>query len=125
MQTTHRPKGLLTNATWNAGYVVSTMVISFVITPLLLRNLGQSAYGILVLIWSVAGILGTMDLGLTEATLRYVSRYASQGDMTSVNRVFGAVLSLFVVVCGLLLVGMFVGAPAVATWLNTPADDIG
>jgi O-antigen/teichoic acid export membrane protein len=120
----HRPKGLLTNALWSSGYVVSTMVLSFLVTPMLIHHLGKSLYGLLLLIWSVAGILGTMNLGLGEATLRYVARYADRQDMAGVNRVFGAVLSLFTVVCAIILVGMFVGAPLVAAWLNAPADQI-
>jgi O-antigen/teichoic acid export membrane protein len=121
----HRPKGLMTNALWSSGYVVSTMVLSFLVTPVLIRHLGQSLYGLLLLIWSLAGVLGTLNLGLGEATLRYVARYADRQDIASVNRVVGSVLSLFAVVCVVILAGMFAGAPLVAAWLNAPADQIG
>lgn len=120
----HRPKGLVTNALWSSGYVVSTMVLSFLVTPILLHHLGKQTYGLLLLIWSVAGILGTMNLGLGEATLRYLARYAGRQDMVGVNRVFGAVLSMFVVICAGVFVGMFAGAPFLAAWLNTPADQV-
>lgn len=120
----HRPKGLVTNALWSSGYVVSTMVLSFLVTPILIRHLGQSVYGLLLLIWSLAGVLGTMNLGLGEATLRFVARYADRHDIESINRVVGSVLSLFAVVSVLILAAMFAGAPLVAAWLNAPSDQI-
>lgn len=124
MKIPHRPNGLLVNAMWNGGSIAFTMVLSFVLTPILLRHLGTATYGTLILIWSISGILGTMNMGLGEATLRYVARYAAQDDVAGVNRVFGAVLSLYSVVCLTLVVSMFIGAPVVASWLNTPADSV-
>lgn len=118
----HRPKGLLTNALWSSGYVVSTMVLSFLITPILIRHLGKASYGVLLLIWSVSGVLGTLNLGLGEATLRYVARHFGRNDLQGVNRVFDAVLSLFSIVCSAILLSVFVGAEAIAVWLNTPPE---
>jgi hypothetical protein len=52
-----------------------SIAISFVIAPLLIRNMGAAQYGILLLVWSVTGILGVLQFGFGEATFRYVAYY--------------------------------------------------
>ena len=117
-----RPKGIIANAAWNSGYVVWTIAISFIITPIMITHLGLEQYGILLIVWSVTGIMGTLNLGLGEATLRYIARYHSEGDMKSVNRVFGATLSLYVVLCSAVSFALFVVSPYLVHWLNVAAE---
>ena len=119
-----RANGLSTNAIWNAGYVAFTMVLSFVVTPVLLHHLGASSYGTLIIVWSISGILGTMNLGLGEATLRYVAQYVGRDDDAGANRVFGAVLSLYILISAAIIISLFFGAPIVAGWLNTPKENL-
>jgi O-antigen/teichoic acid export membrane protein len=103
--------------------MVWNIVISFVLAPLLIHHLGTEHYGTLLLIWSVTGILGIMNLGLGEATLRYVAHYYGDGDLPGVNRVFGATLSFYVVICLIVSTIMFAAAPAVASFLNIPTAE--
>lgn len=121
----HRPRSLLNNAIWNGGSVAFTIVLSFFLTPILLRHLGTSTYGILILIWSISGILGTMNMGLGEATLRYVAHYSSKDDISGVNRVFGSVLSFYLIICAALVISIFIGAPIIAGWMNVPVESTG
>lgn len=90
-----RPKGIITNALWNSSYVVWTMFISLVLTPVMIRYLGIMEYGILLLVWSVTGIMGTLNFGLGEATLRYIARYHGEHNIEGMNRAFGTTLSVF------------------------------
>ena len=46
-----------------AGYAV-TMLVNFITTPLLLRGLGESAYGLQSLMAVIIGYLTFMDMGL-------------------------------------------------------------
>jgi len=39
---------------------------------------------------TISGMLGLANLGLGEATLRYVAHYAAQEDLTGINRVLRA-----------------------------------
>ena len=41
---------------------------------------GDFTDGIFLLIGSILGLLGVMNFGLGEATLRYVARYYGEGD---------------------------------------------
>lgn len=113
-------KGLLTNASWNGAYVALTMVLSFVATPILIGRFGLEDYGLLVVLWGVAGILGSVDLGLGESTVRFVARYLSNDDIEGANRVFTASLTLFGLICVTLLTGVLLAAPLVTSWLGDP-----
>lgn len=118
-----RPKGAMTNAGWNAFFTVWNITISFILAPLLIHHLGVAQYGILLLIWSVTGILGIMNFGLGEATLRFVAHYYGDEDLSGVNRVFGATLSFYVVVCIIVSGIMLAAAPTVASLLKIPSGE--
>lgn len=48
-----------------------TIVIALLYTPIMLRLLGQSEYGLYSLIGAVVGYLSILDLGLGNAMVRY------------------------------------------------------
>jgi O-antigen/teichoic acid export membrane protein len=117
-----RPRGIIANATWNSSFTIWTIVISFVLTPIMIKYLGVPDYGVLLLVWSVTGVMGTMNLGLGEGTLRYVARHYGERSIEGINRVFGATLSLFYSLCAVISVLIFLTAPALVHWLNIPPE---
>ena len=62
--------GAATNAAWNAFSTLANIVISFVIAPLLIYKLGVAQYGILLLIWSLTGILSLVGFGFARFNFR-------------------------------------------------------
>lgn len=120
MNSGSRPKGAITNAAWNTFGTICAIVTSFLTAPILIRYLGTSQYGIFLLIGSILGLLGIMNFGMGEATLRYVARYYGEGDSAGVNRVFGSTLSFYVVIASIATLILLIGAPTVVTWLNIP-----
>jgi O-antigen/teichoic acid export membrane protein len=71
----------------------------------------------------ITGFLGIMNLGLGEATLRFVAYYFGRKDLEGINRVIGAtffVYSLSALAVGL---GMFFGAPHLVKILAIPPKD--
>jgi O-antigen/teichoic acid export membrane protein len=120
---TTSPRGVMTNAGWNVFNTLWGIGIGFLLTPLMIHYLGVQRYGTLLLIWSITGVLGIVNFGLGEATLRYVAHYHGGGDLSGVNRVFSATLSFNMVMCGIVIVGMFFSAPVMTTWLKIPHDD--
>lgn len=85
------------------------MVVQLVYTPVMIRLLGQSEYGLYTLVGSVVSYLSLFSLGFTGAYLRFYSRYAQKGDRTGVARLNGMFLTLFLcmsaaaIVCGMTL----------------------
>ena len=115
-------KGAITNASWNAFFTLFNIITSFFIAPLMIHHLGSAQYGILILMWSITGLLGIMSFGLGEATLRYVAHYCGKGDMAGINRVFGSTLSFYAVICSVVVGTMFAAAPVIASVLKIPTN---
>ena len=55
-----------------------TNVLGIVITPFIIRSLGDSEYGLFALIGAFVGYLTVLDLGLTNAIVRFVAQYRAQ-----------------------------------------------
>ncbi len=89
------------------GYVVY-VVVSFFLSPFMVHHLGNTGYGIWVLVGSLTGYLGILDLGLRPAIVKYVSRYKALGDDAMVSRVVNTVLVIFTSIAGLVIIGSLI-----------------
>lgn len=87
--------GLLSNAFWNIIAILVSAVSGFIIAPIIIHGIGADSYGIYCIILTVGGMLALQDLGLGEATLRFVAKYYAGNDLDGINRVFGATLSIY------------------------------
>ena len=85
------------------------MVVQLVYTPVMIRLLGQSEYGLYTLVGSVVSYLSLFSLGFTGAYLRFYSRYARDKDKVGEARLNGMFLLLFLcmgtaaILCGMTL----------------------
>jgi O-antigen/teichoic acid export membrane protein len=73
-------------------------VAGLLLTPLLLRSLGQSGYGVYALVGTLVGYISLLDLGLGSTIVRYVARYRAQDDRDAEAR--------FVTLCVLFYTGV-------------------
>jgi len=87
------------------------MLLALVVTPLLVRGLGENAYGVRGLIFTITGYFALMDLGLNTAGTKYLAEYIAINDSDSVRELLGTTLLVY------LLVGI-VGCGAI--WLTSP-----
>ena len=55
--------------------IIAQNIISIVYTPVMLRLLGQSEYGLYQLVYSVVSYLGLLSFGFGSAYVRFYSRY--------------------------------------------------
>jgi O-antigen/teichoic acid export membrane protein len=67
------------------------------LSPFILHRLGDSAYGIWVLIFSVTGYYGLFDLGIRTSIVRYVSKFAATQETESLAKLINT--SLFSYAC--------------------------
>jgi O-antigen/teichoic acid export membrane protein len=95
---TSRPKSLASNAAWNLSLTAWQTIIGFFYTPFLIFYIGSELYGLFILLMSISGILGIMNLGLGEATLRYVAYYYGRNDLLGINRIVGSTLLIYIIV---------------------------
>lgn len=71
-------------STWIAYAVM--LFVGFVLAPFIVHHLGNTGYGIWVLIVSLTGYFGMLDLGLRQSVGRFVARYVGLNDPENVNR---------------------------------------
>ena len=84
----------------NYATLLSNVVVKFLYTPFLLYFLGQSEYGLFSLVMTIVGYMAILDLGFCSTVTRFTLKYDTVGDKDGLNRLFGT-LSLIYVVIGL------------------------
>lgn len=77
------------------------ILTSLIYTPIMLRLLGQSEYGLYQLVHSVVAYLSLLSLGFTASYVRFFSRYKAKGQEEQISRLNGMFLTVFLVIAGI------------------------
>ena len=85
--------------------IIVTVVVGLVYTPVMLRLLGQSEYGLYSLIGSVVGYLSVLDMGLGNTIVRYTSKNRVDGTPRQEAELNGLFLLVYTII-GLICVGV-------------------
>lgn len=75
-----------------------------VYTPIMLRLLGQSEFGLYQLVHSVVAYLGLLSFGFASSYLRFYSRAKADGDADEVAGLNGMYMTIFLVIAAVSLV---------------------
>jgi O-antigen/teichoic acid export membrane protein len=86
---------LVFNAVVNWGGSIAQLLTAFVMAPLLVRGLGDEAYGIWTLVEQILAYVMIVDFGFGASMVRYVSRFETARDEGSLNRLFNTTLLVF------------------------------
>ena len=73
------------------------IVVGIVLSPFILHRLGDAAFGIWVLIFSITGYYGLFDLGIRSSLVRYVSKFTAVDDIQGLAKLINT--SLFIYTC--------------------------
>lgn len=96
------PKTVWNMAANTAGTVVN-MLSGLVVMPYLIKTLGSETYGLWILIGTMAGYFGILDLGVSAALGRLVAAHRARGEHDQLNEVmstaFALLLVAFAIVC--------------------------
>jgi O-antigen/teichoic acid export membrane protein len=84
--------------------------ISIMYTPIMLKYLGQSEYGLYSLATSTTSYIGVLNFGLGNAVIRYTAKYKALNDEEGCSRLYGmffimySILGALALVLGLILI---------------------
>lgn len=78
--------------------IIFSNIINLVYTPIMLRMLGQSEYGVYSLSASVIGYLGLFNFGFGSTYIRYFSRYKVKEDKVKIKQLNGMFLIIFSII---------------------------
>ena len=101
---------------------VASFLISFVLTPVLVRGLGDESYGIWSVLMTLTTYYALADLGLRGAGVKFISQYAATKDWENVNKVFVTCLGLFLLLAACLIPVVFLVGWGVPSHLR--AEDL-
>jgi O-antigen/teichoic acid export membrane protein len=73
------------------------ILVGIFLSPFILHRLGDTAFGIWVLIFSLTGYYGIFDFGIRSSIIRYVSKYTATRDIDKVSRLIST--SMFTYTC--------------------------
>jgi O-antigen/teichoic acid export membrane protein len=100
------------------------MVTGFVVTPILIRNLGMDNFGLWILLGSVAGYISLVEAGIGTATVKRVAECRATGDQKRLEEVLGSAFALYIVISFLVLIVTGILFLNVAPLFNLPANKI-
>ncbi len=109
---------VLRNVVSNYLRLILTAVVALVLTPLMVRGLGDRDYGLWTTVFSLTGYFGLFDQGIRPSLVRYVSRDHAVGDFDGLSRTISSAIALYTGV-GVLTMAFaaFVGAHA-SDWIR-------
>src|SRR4051794_36840949 len=64
----------------NFGGQLFVFLVSFLLTPFTLRQLGSAEYGLWILLGSIVAYSSILDFGIWGTVIKYVAEYQAQGD---------------------------------------------
>lgn len=86
-----------------------SIIIGLLYTPVMLRLLGQSEYGLYSTVSSTISMLSVLSLGFNSSYIRYYSRYKKEDNREAIDKLNGLFLIIFSIIglialaCGLFL----------------------
>jgi O-antigen/teichoic acid export membrane protein len=99
------------------------IVVGFFLSPFLVHRLGNSAYGMWMLVGSMAGYLQMLDLGVRSSLTHYVTGFHSKQEHAGASRAASSALVIFMGL-GIIAVSAALAAAAHASkWFQIPEAD--
>src|SRR5437588_549395 len=112
------------NLVCNAAGMSAHLLTGFVVFPLLVTCLGQERYGLWILVGSLTGYFGLIDLGLCAAVGRHIAFHRARNDQAGVNSVVSTSLALLGGAAVLVLLGTAAVRPLFFRLIEVPPDQV-
>jgi len=98
------------------------ILIGVFLSPFILHRLGDAAFGIWILIFSVTGYYGIFDLGIRSSVVRFVAKFSATKDEENLARVINTSLFAYAGIGALAMLLTVVGAVYVDRLFKIPPD---
>lgn len=105
----NRKVGVLLSYVLMIFEVLSTLLL----TPFIIRTLGQAEYGVYKLVAAINAYLLLLDLGVGNAIIRYIAKYKveenneKESQFMAVVMVFYSIIAIIAVIIGFVLISIF------------------
>ncbi len=93
-------RNILSN--WTGAAVA--MVVMFFLSPFVVHKLGSAGYGIWVLVGSLTGYFGLLDLGIRPAIVKFTSKYYELQDTDKINEAINSAIVISSMIAFVILI---------------------
>jgi len=98
------------------------ILVGVFLSPFILHRLGDTAFGIWVLIFSVTGYYGIFDFGIRSSIVRYVSKYTATHDLEELSGLLNTAMFTYTCVGILSFLITLLGCTYIDLIFKIPAD---
>jgi O-antigen/teichoic acid export membrane protein len=109
---------------WNLAGMAVVTAIGFVTAPILVHRLGETTYGLWILILSVTGYFGMLDLGVRSSVARHIAYLRASNDPQEASAVLSTALVILLGVAALTLIGTLAASLLFFHLFDVPAEQI-
>jgi O-antigen/teichoic acid export membrane protein len=104
------------------GAKLVTSAIGFLMVPYLLRSLGEGAYGVMGVCWSILGLMLLVEMGVRPAVARQFTNALFRGETERSNEVASTSLAFYGVIASGILLASVVGGGRLLAAMNVSAE---
>lgn len=107
------------------GQLIISMAIGLFTTRIVLDALGETNYGIYMLVAGVVGILGILNSNMANTSMRYMAHSLGTNDKKTIQKTFNTTLILHFVIGAIVVILMQIGGWFMFEYLlNIPDDKV-
>jgi len=99
-------KKVMLNTGSNVSVMLVRLVVTFIMTPVLVYNLGNYDYGIWEILSAVIGYMGLLDVGMIPTITRFSAKYRAQNHVDNLRALYSTAW-LFLLFIGILALLIF------------------
>lgn len=104
MTTQQSSKELYLGVTLSYLTTFVSLGVSLLLTPIIIRLLGQSDYGLYESIGSFVNYLAVLDLGFGAVVTRYTAKYQKEGDIDSRDKFLYTCRNIYKILCVVIII---------------------
>lgn len=100
------------------------MLSGFVLAPFLVRHLGETNYGLWIVVGALTGYFGLLDLGVRNSVGRYVAFHLAKSDYDGLNAILSTALAILCVPAVLTVLATLIVSLVFFNFFTVPADEV-
>jgi O-antigen/teichoic acid export membrane protein len=116
---------LATNVASSWMKLAVQLAVGVVVSPFMVHRLGDAAFGVWVLIFSITSYFSVLDFGVRASIGRFVARYAARGDLDGLRRFVNTSLAACAVMGVAVLLLTLAGTGCLGVLFKIPAGSLG
>lgn len=90
----------------NWTFFLVTVLTAFIVSPIMVKQLGDETYGIWVLIVSISSYFTVLDFGINTAIVRYISKYTALKDYQKARQIYSSSFIIFMILSIVVLISI-------------------